>query len=341
MAETELGDVSYRGLHTAPGPDSEDSPIHEVDRVTYPSDVYSAKGKQFYGSGHKDDQLALDILKKVRGNPDADVVIYRAISPNADPAVHVGDWVTPSETYAREHGIGNVGHDGETGYILLKTTVKAGQLWTNGDSLQEWGYDPRTDEVGATDQQPDKAGVQTEEVKLSADDEDLVKLSDDQSVPRSAVMEAIDALESHPSFHVSYGLKKVPGNPIAGLPVKEWATEAHPEMAPKAATVRFLKEAAGVDDPTEREAYGPTILIGTADPKPTATVLTGGEYSVEHIEQAIQILEAFDGKLFKSELSRRGNPLGELSPNDLVGFNKDKTITKQKFIELLKAKIDA
>ena len=47
-----------------------------------------------------------------------------------------GDWVTVWRPYAIEHGEGNLGGE----YKILTKTVPAKTLWTNGDSLYEFGY---------------------------------------------------------------------------------------------------------------------------------------------------------------------------------------------------------
>ena len=52
--------------------------------------------------------------------------------------INPGDWVTLSLNYAKQHGIGALNNK----YKLLSKTVRADQLFTNGDSLNEFGYNP-------------------------------------------------------------------------------------------------------------------------------------------------------------------------------------------------------
>jgi hypothetical protein len=52
--------------------------------------------------------------------------------------INPGDWVTISRAYAKSHGESNLLGD----YKILSKTVKASQLFTAGDALQEWGYHP-------------------------------------------------------------------------------------------------------------------------------------------------------------------------------------------------------
>jgi hypothetical protein len=51
---------------------------------------------------------------------------------------NAGDWVTITKKYAVEHGEGALGGE----YKILTKTVPAKTLWTNGDSLYEFGYNP-------------------------------------------------------------------------------------------------------------------------------------------------------------------------------------------------------
>jgi hypothetical protein len=50
--------------------------------------------------------------------------------------INNGDWVTTSKMYAKLHGESNLNNN----YKILTKTVKASQLYTNGDSIFEWGY---------------------------------------------------------------------------------------------------------------------------------------------------------------------------------------------------------
>ena len=164
--------------------------------------------------------------------------------------------------------------------------------------------------------------------------------------------EAIDALESHSGFQIKYGLKSLgDSHPFKNNPdlldsAVADAKQKYPNLSPKQAFLADLKSANGTaPEPLadwELELLGhdtTKIQIGSETAKNTATGITGGSYSKNDIQQAIDLLENFDGKAFKSYLNKNNNKLGELSPNDIVGFNKDKTVTKQKFVDLLKKKL--
>lgn len=133
--------LSYRGSHTAPGPDF-GAPLHDLTGggQMYPADVYSPKAAQYYGTGYpKADKEAFALANKVRGNPDAEVTMYRAVPKNESiKDINTGDWVTLSKEYAKNHGESVLDND----YKILSKKVKAKDLWTNADSIHEFGYWP-------------------------------------------------------------------------------------------------------------------------------------------------------------------------------------------------------
>jgi hypothetical protein len=133
--------LSYRGQHTAPGPDF-GAPLHDLTGggQMYPADVYSSKAAQYYGTGYpKADKEAFALAQRVRGNPDAEITMYRAV-PKDDNinAINPGDWVTLSKDYAKTHGESAL----KDNYKILSKKVKAKDVWTNADSIHEFGYQP-------------------------------------------------------------------------------------------------------------------------------------------------------------------------------------------------------
>jgi len=51
--------------------------------------------------------------------------------------INNGDWVSINPQYAKEHGEGQF----DRNYRVLTKTVSARQLFTDGNSIHEWGYD--------------------------------------------------------------------------------------------------------------------------------------------------------------------------------------------------------
>lgn len=129
----------YRSSHNAPGPHFGD-PLHDVTRTMYPKDFYGPKGRHLYGDGHSSDALSHGIMMSARNKPDHPIKIYRAVPHNKDGPAHKinhGDWVTGSREYAKGHGEKVLG---KGNYKIVSKTVPAKHVYTNGDSIHEWGY---------------------------------------------------------------------------------------------------------------------------------------------------------------------------------------------------------
>lgn len=142
-----LGDVmniekpKYQGAHSAPDKDY-GAPLNDISRDMYPADVYSAKGLQYYGSNSPGERESLDIARKVRGNPDAMVTVYRAVPKGLQTDINAGDWITPSKEYAKYHADNVIkGQQGQD-YEILSKKVPAKHVYTDANSLAEYGYDP-------------------------------------------------------------------------------------------------------------------------------------------------------------------------------------------------------
>lgn len=159
----------YRMEHSAPN--SRDEISQSIDNLSglYPDDLYSNKGYQYYGSGYDSmDRKAWEILKRVKGNPDAKVTIYRAYPKGTGGTITNGDWVTIVRDYAVEHGEANL--DGN--YQIVSKEVKASEVFTNADSLQEQGYDNGLSEVVN-----DKKKIKLDELITYDDDGKIIPLS--------------------------------------------------------------------------------------------------------------------------------------------------------------------
>ena len=170
-----LENDDYKGTHTAPN--KEDAPLHDLTN-TYPDDIYSDKGVLYYGDGSPFDGESISIIRSAKGKPNLSVKIFRAV-PDANKetnkkikynklyaklgrdknkfiehlekeitqleskrenkiTINSGDWVTINRQYAVLHGAASL--DGN--YKILSKTVRAKELFTDGNSIHEWGYDP-------------------------------------------------------------------------------------------------------------------------------------------------------------------------------------------------------
>lgn len=130
----------YSGEHRAPGRDS-GAPLDNLKDV-YPDDVYGPNAARYYGheSGSQTDKAAVRIIQATKGKPDAPVKVFRAIPKSIQSnEINPGDWITTIKSYAVQHGEGPLGGD----YKILEKTVPAGDLYTDGNSIFEFGYDPK------------------------------------------------------------------------------------------------------------------------------------------------------------------------------------------------------
>lgn len=132
----------YSGLHTAPKPDY-GAPLHDLTGGgnIYPNDVYGSKAAQYYGHYGQNNPMDVETVRLVqgfKGKPDATVTVYRAVPKNAPNTINPGDWVTVNKNYATTHGEGPLQGD----YKIVSRKVRADEIYTNGDSIHEWGYHP-------------------------------------------------------------------------------------------------------------------------------------------------------------------------------------------------------
>jgi hypothetical protein len=128
-------DEDYRIPHRAPMHDS-GSPLYDVTG-TYPDDIYGPNAIQYYGTREPWDSRSIRVIQLSRNKPNQTIQIFRAVPKEVKSnTINPGDWVTASREYATQHGKG-LGK-----YKLLSKIVTAKTLFTNGDSIHEWGYDP-------------------------------------------------------------------------------------------------------------------------------------------------------------------------------------------------------
>jgi len=128
----------YKASHRPPNIEN-GAPLHDVTKggEIYPADIYSPKGLQYYGTGQvRADKESLNVIKNTKNKPDALVTMYRAVPKDSSiNTINNGDWVTLSKTYAKEHG-----ESALDDYKIISKQVKANELFTNGDSINEFGY---------------------------------------------------------------------------------------------------------------------------------------------------------------------------------------------------------
>lgn len=149
-------DTSYRIAHQARGREFEDA--IQLDDLTkdisgkqagYPKDFYTPIGQKIYASGpqFKGDEFGIanlqsyNVIKKAKGNPEKEVVIYRAV-PRGIKNINEGDFVTLSPKYAELHAASGYGRKGDEAGIVIKQKVKVKDLIWDGNDVNEFGYFP-------------------------------------------------------------------------------------------------------------------------------------------------------------------------------------------------------
>ena len=142
-------DDDYRGSHTAPDPHF-GAPMHNVAQGMYPEDFYGPMGQSYYANeGWDFDRDAYNKVMRVKNKPNEMVSVYRAVPTSVykealkkdAPLKHMirkGDWVAIHKDYAKSHGESALNGD----YKIASMRVPARHVWTNGDSIHEWGYHP-------------------------------------------------------------------------------------------------------------------------------------------------------------------------------------------------------
>jgi hypothetical protein len=99
---------------------------------------------------HVDKEKARKKIEKIYGSADENSVVLQYIEDKIEELksqktntekikIERGNWVSPSKNYAKMHGLAAL----KGKYRIVSKTVKAKDLFTDGNSLSEWGYDPQ------------------------------------------------------------------------------------------------------------------------------------------------------------------------------------------------------
>jgi hypothetical protein len=126
-------DEGYKMQHTAPM--REDNPAGDNLTNAYGEDIYTGNALRYYGTGADYDQKAISVIQGMKGKPNKQVTIYRAV-PKDVTEINASDWVTTTREYAKDHMAG------EKGWHILSKKVKAKDIANDGNSIHEFGYDP-------------------------------------------------------------------------------------------------------------------------------------------------------------------------------------------------------
>ena len=148
-------DTSYRMQHQARGLEPDAVRLDDLtkdisgNQAGYPDDFYSSQGQRIYAPGKRfaDDEHGLantesyNAITKARGNPEAEVTIYRAV-PKGIKNINEGDFVTLSPKYAELHGLSGYGSRGDEAGEVISQKVKVKDLIWDTNDVNEFGYFP-------------------------------------------------------------------------------------------------------------------------------------------------------------------------------------------------------
>ena len=127
-------DSEYRMDHRAPNSKYDDNLATIRESGLVPDD-YWTKPQWYQSSG--EEYEAFYAVKKALDSPRKTIRMYRAIPKGVkESEFRNGDWITPSRAYAQMEGQEIPG-----GYRIITDVVKTKDVWWDGNSICEFGYD--------------------------------------------------------------------------------------------------------------------------------------------------------------------------------------------------------
>jgi lambda family phage portal protein len=154
----------YKGIHRPPSKKG-GAPLNDLTGAgeVYPDDIYGPKAAQYYGTGMPSmDRKTVGIIQSLRGKPDAEVTIYRAVPNNVKDEIKSGDWITINRDYAIQHGESTL----RGNYKIASLKAKASDIFGNGDSIHEYGYDPQPQKKKSLESVEVLSSLTTQDLKM-------------------------------------------------------------------------------------------------------------------------------------------------------------------------------
>lgn len=136
----------FRMSHRAPSYDKEGIDKSMIDVANNKDNIRDSLNEQMRMNQDKNRKESVNAINNALSSIEKDgkamVTIYRAVPKSIEESnVRNGDWVTLSESYAKQHG----NHALEGNYRIIKEEVPAENLYWDGNDINEWGYDDRND----------------------------------------------------------------------------------------------------------------------------------------------------------------------------------------------------
>lgn len=158
-----INESDYRMSHRSPSADNNpsenkiedggDFSLMEIAQgySSQPSDYFDDPRGYMYDdtSGMESRAALMSAMRAIRSQGDnisnmPTVTVYRAVPKSLkEGSIRNGDWVTPSQSYAKIHG--NNALNGN--YRIISEEIPANNLWWDGNDIREWGVDDNTNYV--------------------------------------------------------------------------------------------------------------------------------------------------------------------------------------------------
>lgn len=136
----------FRMAHRAPSYDEEGIDKNMVDIAANKDQIRESLNEQLRMNRdqYKNESAAAinEALSAIDKGEKPTVTIYRAVPKSLkEGKVRNGDWISLSESYVKVHGE----HALNGNYRIMKEEVPAENLYWDGNDINEWGYDDRSD----------------------------------------------------------------------------------------------------------------------------------------------------------------------------------------------------
>lgn len=129
--------TDYQIDHKAPTNDGYNARLYDVTSM-YGEDIYGKDAARYFGTYEGFDNESIRHIQEARNNPNKRVTIYRAVPSSVKgDQIRNGDWITLTYDYAKKHGENNI----IGSYKIIKKTAQAKDIYTDGNSIHEFGYD--------------------------------------------------------------------------------------------------------------------------------------------------------------------------------------------------------
>ena len=136
----------FRMAHRAPSYDEEGYDKSLVDVASDKDNIRQSLNEQLKMNRDKyknESAFAInEALSAIDEGKHPTVTIYRAVPKSLkEGRVRNGDWISLSESYVKTHGEHTLNGD----YNIMKEEVPAENIYWDGNDINEWGYDDRSD----------------------------------------------------------------------------------------------------------------------------------------------------------------------------------------------------